>query len=228
MDEQLHCGGWPQAAVSELLLKHNGMGEIRLLSPLLSRLSRRSGYLTWINPPFLLNAPALADQGLQLDKIIIIQTNSVQETIWSAQQAMTSQACSTVLVWLPKKRLSTEIRKLNLAAKAGNCWGIIFREYSLQLEPSAATLRMVLEFCNGKHQLTIIKQPDGWPGQKILLELFPERINWNALTVKDWPTVSPKSSKTPPVNSLADSPSLALNIAQQQKLDKLQLTPHSC
>ena len=242
LDDQLHYSGWPQGAVSELLLQHNGIGEIRLLSPLLARLSQQSGYITWINPPFLPNAPALIDRGLQLDKIIIVQTSAVQETIWAAQQAMISQACSAVLVWLPKRILTTEIRKLNLAAKTGNCWGVIFRDQSLQLQSSAATLRIVLQNIDGKHQLSIIKQPGGWAGQQVLLELFPERINWNALPVEHWPIFSPQKSNNTNLqlattaeitatSSLSDYFNDASNVYQQQQpdnpLNKLLRTPQS-
>ena len=241
LDDQLHYSGWPQGALSELLLQHNGIGEIRLLSPLLAQLSQQSGYITWINPPFLLNAPALADRGLQLNKIIIVQTNSVQESIWSAQQAMVSQACSAVLVWLPKKILATEIRKLSLAAKTGNCWGIIFRDQSLQLQSSSAALRIVLQSINGKQQLSIIKQSGGWAGQKLLLDLFPERVNWNALPVEHWPIFSPQKSNNTylqlattaeitPTSNFSDYFNDASNVHQRQsgnQLSKQSRVPQS-
>jgi len=194
LDKQLHYSGWPQAAISELLLSHNGIGEIRLLAPLLARLNQQPGYITWVNPPFEPYAPALANQKLHLNKMLVVKTVKVQDSIWAAQQALLSKACSAVLVWLPPKTLANEIRKLSLAAKSGNCWGIIFRSSRFQQQPSAATLRMVMQIKQRQHQLSIIKQPGGWSGQQVKLDLFPERAYWNPLATTHWPVFSPQKS----------------------------------
>ncbi len=192
LDKQLHYSGWPQGTLSELLLSDNGIGEVRLLLPLLAKLNQRKGYICWVNPPFLPYSAALVDHNIDLKKMVIVRTQSQQETIWSAQQAMMSRSCAAVLVWLPKKTLSKEVRKLNLAAKSGNCFGIILRDCQLQQHPSAAALRMVMQIKRGQHQLSIIKQPGGWSGQEVKLNLFPERVNWNPLAVTHWPIFTPK------------------------------------
>lgn len=192
LNRQLHYGGWPRGAISELLLPHNGIGEIRLLAPLLANLCRKPGYISWINPPYQPYAPALTHLKVQLNKVLLIRALNIQETIWAAQQAMASQACSAVLVWLPEKSLANEIRKLSLAAKKGNCWGIILRSQSLQQHPSAAVLRIAMLVKQRQHRLSIIKQPGGWAGQQVNLDLFPERINWNGLAAEHWPVFSPR------------------------------------
>ena len=196
LDKKLHYSGWPQGAVSELLLSTNGIGEIRLLTPLLSKLCQQAGYIVWINPPYLPYGPALSQQKVALDKLIIIKTTSTTESVWAAQQAMTSKSCSAVLLWLPPKTLANEIRKLSIAAKAGNCWGVIFRSQQFHQQPSAATLRITMQVEQQKHQLSIIKQPGGWSGQQLSLDLFPERINWNPLAACHWPVFLPNKPKT--------------------------------
>lgn len=195
LDKALHYSGWPQGAVSEVLLSAYGSGEIRLISPLMAKLNQSAGYICWINPPFLPHAPALADLGLDLNRMVIVRSQSVNESIWAAQQAMRSGACAATLIWLPKKTQDKQIRKLNLAAKDGHCWGIIFRNQSLQKHTSAAALRIVIECKQDKpgshnHQLHIIKQPGGWSGQKVCLDLFPEKKDWTASPVNQWPTFS--------------------------------------
>lgn len=188
LDQQLHCAGWPQAALSELLLSQPGIGELRLLTPLLRQLNKQIGYIAWINPPYLPYPPALLKQQLLLQKMLIIDAKNSQDSIWAAQQAMASQSCSAVLLWLPDKTLDKEIRKLSLAAKTGNCWGIIFRSRVLQQQASAATLRMVMQVNQQRQQLSIIKQPGGWSGQQVCLNLFPERQHWGPQAVNHWPT----------------------------------------
>ncbi len=195
LDKQLHYRGWPRGAISELLISHHGMGEIRLLIPLLAKLSRQSGYIVWINPPYQPYAPALVEQQIALDKLLVIKTQSLQDTLWAGQQAMTSKNCSAVLIWLPDKPLNNEIRRLCLAAKNGHCWGIIFRSKRLQQHPSPAVLRIKINIQQAQHQLSIVKQPGGWAGQEIKLDLFPERALWNALAVEHWPIFSMTENK---------------------------------
>lgn len=215
LDKQLHYSGWPQGALSELLLSCNGIGELRLLAPLMAKLSEQSGYICWINPPFQPYAPALSHLGIQLDKMIIINTRSDQETIWAAQQAMNSKSCATVLTWLPQKNLSKEMRKLSLAAENSQCWGIVLRHQHLHNQSSSAALRIILQprtsvqgsivtHANRLNQLSIIKQPGGWSGQKLTLNLFPESIYWNAQPANLWPILTQKATSVNQKTSLLD------------------------
>jgi hypothetical protein len=204
LDEKLHYSGWPQGAVSELLLAANGCGELRLLAPLMAKLSQQSGYLCWINPPYQPYAPALSYLGININKLIIIHTRSNLDTIWTAQQAMNSKACSLVLTWLPKKSLSKEMRKLCLAAENSQCWGVTLRHQSLAEASSPAALRIVLQprqvsktVTNQRfNQLSIIKQPGGWSGQQVKLNLYPESIYWTSQPVNLWPTLNLQSEHT--------------------------------
>ena len=242
LDQQLHYSGWPQGALSELLLSANGIGELRLLAPLMAKLSSQSGHICWINPPFQPYAPALSHLGIQLDKLIIINSHSDQDTVWAAQQAMNSKACSAVLTWLPQKSLSKEVRKLSLAAENSQCWGVVLRHHNLQTQSSAAALRIVLQpeaslqsraslqqnvsqtMVEKKHlrlnQLSIIKQPGGWSGQQVLLNLFPESIYWNAQPASHWPSFVKKTSNKIEDSALTSNPTLAKSVAKNPPLDK--------
>ncbi len=212
LDNQLGCGGWPQAAISELLLSQHGIGEIRLLSPLLAKLSLNSGHITWINPPYSPYAPALHGQGLQLEKILVVQTKTNSESIWAAQQAMASQSSSAVLLWLSDQPLDNEIRKLNLAAQRGNCWGIILRNIKYQQQASAAILRIAMQLQNSQLHLSIIKQPGNRNGQKVCLNLFPERVHWNSLPAAYWPVFNPIQKK-----QQSDKQKTDLHVCNQSK-----------
>lgn len=203
LDQQLHYAGWPQAKLTEILLSQHGIGELRLLTPLLRQLNQQAGYITWVNPPYLPYPAALLNHQLLLEKTLVIKTKTILDSIWAAQQAMASQSCSAVLLWLPDKHLTNEIRKLNLAAKAGHCWGVIFRSLNLQQQTSAAALRITMQVQQQRQQLSIIKQPGGWAGQKVTLNLFPERQNWTNITANQWPTFQPHqvadNKQTPPL-----------------------------
>ncbi len=74
LDRHLPGGGWSMDAVSEFCLAQTGIGELQLLVPALARLSRKPRWILWVNPPFLPYAPALASLGIQVNRILVVQT----------------------------------------------------------------------------------------------------------------------------------------------------------
>ncbi|MGX5173909.1 translesion DNA synthesis-associated protein ImuA [Aliikangiella sp. IMCC44653] len=192
LDKALHYAGWPQAAVSELLVPYAGVGELRLIMPFLAHLSLQSGYVTWINPPFIPYPVALAQHGLKLKRQVLIKTSNWTDTIWSAQQALCSGACAAVITWLPNQTSQHALRKLSLAAKTGNCWGFTIRASEQQQQASPASLRLNLRAHKQLTQINVIKQPGGWSGQQVSLNLFPERRHYTALSAIHWPSYQAK------------------------------------
>jgi hypothetical protein len=53
LDRVLPGGGWPRAALSEILFPADGVGELRLLLPALAMLSREARPIVLIAPPYL-------------------------------------------------------------------------------------------------------------------------------------------------------------------------------
>src|SRR5262245_57676331 len=78
LDQALPGGGWPRAGLIELLTSHLGVGELYLLLPTLAALTQRASarWCAWIAPPFEPFAPALAAQGLVLDRLFIARGES--------------------------------------------------------------------------------------------------------------------------------------------------------
>ena len=60
LDAELPGGGWPRRVLSELLLPHPGVGEIRLLAPPLVATQRAGRLVMLFDPPAALSAAALA------------------------------------------------------------------------------------------------------------------------------------------------------------------------
>ena len=73
--EALPDGGWPETALTELLLPADGIGELRLLWPTLARLSRTDGMIALVAPPYLPFAQAWANAGVQLNRLQVIRTD---------------------------------------------------------------------------------------------------------------------------------------------------------
>lgn len=216
LDALLHDGGWPQGALTELLLETTGIGELRLLAPLLQHLSQASGYLVLVDPPFIPYGPALKNMGINIEQLFVVQTSAVNRKVWAAYQALISRSCATVLVWFQgHSPYKNEIRKLSLGARQGQCWGIIFRQAEAAQHPSSARLR--LRLCTddkGRCRLNILKQAGGWSGQKLTLNLMPERSQWTALAGKDWPVFRPRVAQDNSTLSLKVGSAITSSIDQ--------------
>ena len=113
-------------AISELLLEAMGIGELGLLVPALSRLAQAGRYIAWIAPPYLPYAPALAQAGIALKRVLVVQTRGVQESLWATEQTLRCPAFGAVLSW-PSGIVDKNVRRLQLAAEAGGTLGILYR-----------------------------------------------------------------------------------------------------
>lgn len=143
LDDALPCAGWPEAALTELLLPADGIGELRLLWPTLARLSRQDGMIALIAPPYLPFAPAWANAGVQLGKLQVVRT-APRDALWAAEQCLRSAACSAVLCW-PQHADDRSLRRLQVAAETGQCLGFALRPARAAENPSPAALRIAIE-----------------------------------------------------------------------------------
>jgi hypothetical protein len=165
LDARLPGGGWPTASLVEVLLETTGLGEIQLFLPALVA-SQRTGeapWLVWIAPPHEPYAPALAQQGIELSRLLVVRPASATEALWAAEQALSSGVCAAVLLWLQGTD-DRWLRRLKLAAKAGGSLGVLFRPERHRFESSPASLRVLLT--QGEHatQLDLVKVQGGRPG----------------------------------------------------------------
>jgi protein ImuA len=76
LDAQLPGGGWPCRALSELLLPHTGIGEIRLLSPCLAATQQAGRLVMVFDPPENLSGWALAQLGLDVEQLLVVNTRA--------------------------------------------------------------------------------------------------------------------------------------------------------
>jgi cell division inhibitor SulA/protein ImuA len=166
LDARLPGGGWPTASLIEVLLEAPGLGEVQLFLPALVQSQRAEGetpWLVWISPPHEPFAPALAQYGIDLDRLLVVRPGTATEALWAAEQAMSSGVCAVVLLWLKGSRWLS-LRRLKLAAEAGGTLGVLFRPERHRFESSPATLRLLLARGDEYPRLDIIKVQGGRPG----------------------------------------------------------------
>lgn len=168
LDAELPGGGWPTAALTEILPQHEGIGEVRILGHALAGLSAQKRFLAWIAPPYLPYAPALAAAGIDLARLIVVKTHSPRETLWAIEQALRSNACGAVLAW-PDKINYAELRRLQLAAESGPVLAVLFRAPQTAAATSPAALRLALDTANGGLAVRILKRRGPAFGASILL-----------------------------------------------------------
>lgn len=177
LDGMLYDHGWPADGLSELLCDTYGIGELRLLAPALARLSQnQERWIIWIKPPFIPYAPALRQVGINIDKVLLIHPKNHREALWALEQALKTGTASAALAWLNESELKTsDIKRLQIAAKHGKTWTNIFRPSSAANRASMAELRILVDgapnlSCN-QLALTVLKRKGGWPVSKISIEL---------------------------------------------------------
>jgi len=167
LDARLPGGGWPTASLIEVLLGAAGLGEVQLFLPALAQCQRRAdgetSWLVWIAPPHEPFAPALAQQGIELTRLLVVRPASAAEALWAAEQTLSSGVCAAVLLWL-KGTDDRWLRRLKLAAQAGGALGILFRPERHRFESSPAALRLLLTAGEQQPHLELLKVQGGRPG----------------------------------------------------------------
>src|SRR6202790_2422777 len=172
LDARLPGGGWPTASLIEAVLDDTGFGEGQAFLPALVEGERRMGqdgsagdvsWLVWIAPPHEPYAPALAQQGIDLTRLLVVRPASATEALWAAEQALGSGVCAAVLLWL-KGTDDRWLRRLKLAAEAGGALGVLFRPARHRFESSPATLRLAVTKGEHEMRLDLLKVQGGWSG----------------------------------------------------------------
>ena len=187
LDEHLPGGGWPQAGLGELLLNTLGVGELRLLAPLLAKLSHsQERWVAWVSPPFIPYAPALDALGIDVSKMLLIHPKSHKEALWALEQDSKSGTCSAVLAWLDESQLKLkDTRRLQLAAKQGATFTCLFRPQGAAEQNSMAELRLLIRSDSTANahelELCIHKRRRGWPIRGLRVSL-PEALKPAAIT----------------------------------------------
>lgn len=171
LDRQLGGLGWPRGALSECLLDAPGIGELQLTLPLLRRMTGRRQAVFWVNPPMTPYAPALAREKVDLDQLVVVQTETHPDLLWTLENCLRSPVTGLVMAW-PETMAARDIRRLQLAAEAGQSICILFRNRRQASQSSPAALRLELLPDNQLGlRVNILKRRGGWPGQGCTLPL---------------------------------------------------------
>jgi protein ImuA len=176
LDALLPGGGFPLGALTEILVPRFGIGELRLMLPAIERVTRER-WLAFIAPPYIPYAPALVRAGVNLSHLLVVHARGRNDTLWSIEQALRAGTCGAVLAWPEQMNEQLDfkwLRRLQLAAEAGDAMGILFRPTRQVASVSPAALRLGLEAQPDGVAVRILKRRGGWPAG-------PVNLDWSTL-----------------------------------------------
>jgi protein ImuA len=161
LDDELPGGGWPHRTLTELLLSHPGVGEMRLMAPALSAQARAGRTVMWFDPPAVPCAQALEALGVEAHRLVMVHGRqglrgaqrrhllASADVLWALEQALRSGHVGLVVAWLPEGLRADALRRLQLAAQAHDGPVFLLRAMASRLKPSAASLRLALSPAGG-------------------------------------------------------------------------------
>lgn len=145
LDAVLPGAGWPVGALTELISPEPGIGELRLLVPMLRHITRERRFAIMLAPPLIPYGPALASFGIDTDYLLVIQASHAADRLWAIEQTLKSASFGALLAWLPQHRTRPEhLRRLQQATQSARGPGFLFRHLAAQAEASPAPLRLLL------------------------------------------------------------------------------------
>lgn len=195
LDAELPGGGWPHRALTELLLPHLGLGELRLLVPALARIAGTGSddapatgrSVLLFDPPAALCGWALAQLGVDARQMLVVYGRDgaraaahrrhllpSADLLWALEQALKSGLVGAVLAWLPARLKADALRRLQLAAQAHDGPVFLFRDVDARLKPSTAPLRLLLQGAGvDRLSLRVLKRRGPPLTQTLVLALPP-------------------------------------------------------
>jgi hypothetical protein len=156
LDAALPSGGWPESALTELLLPADGVGELRLLLPTLARLTQAKHDVVLVAPPYLPYPDGWRQAGVDFLHLHLIDANP-RDALWAMEQCLRAGCAAAVLGW-PRQADNRALRRLQVAAETGQALGFAFRDARAAANPSPAALRIQFEQApDASTQLRVLK-----------------------------------------------------------------------
>ena len=170
LDAALPGGGWPQGALTEVVLEREGIGEIRLTLPALARVQAAGRDVVWIAPPHRPYAPALAQGGLDLARLVVVRCAAPKDALWAFEQALRAPECGAAFAWLPTHD-ERALRRLQVAAREGRTWGVLWRRPGQHGSAGAASLRLALAPRDGRLAVRVVKRRGAALPQPVVVDV---------------------------------------------------------
>jgi len=165
----------------DLLVQQAGIGEIRLLAPALQAVAHRK--IVMLQPPHSPQIIAMAGLGITPSALVWIKSESSSDALWAAEQVLRSGSCGALLFWAKHIRPES-LRRLHLAAQAGETLFFVLRPLAAAQDACPAPLRLSLRAAPGGIAITFVKRQGPQRDEPLFLPLpgigtraAPARVN---------------------------------------------------
>lgn len=160
-------GGWPLGLI-ELFGREQG-GAMTLLARTLAQ-SADSRSTLLVSPPLPPYAPGFVFHGIDPASVLWIDAGGRKEALWALEMAAASAACALVIGWVDGCK-GAEARRLQLAAKRGNCRCFLLPKRQALEGPSPAALRLSAIAAADHLRVDLLKYRGMKPGRGLRLPL---------------------------------------------------------
>lgn len=171
LSSELPGGGWPLGTLIDLLVAQPGIGEMRLLQPVLSTLPAHRR-IALLQPPYTPHVASWIALGLAPSQLLWLKPERTADALWAAEQVLKNGSCSALLYWQPHIRPES-LRRLHLAAQSGDALFFMFRPAAAVQDSSPSPLRLLLEAAGDDLRLHIVKRRGPSHNQPIVVSLIP-------------------------------------------------------
>ena len=166
LDQLLPTNGWPQGALTELLLESEGVGELGLLLPAFAHCTQAGAWTAFVAPPYEACAPALQQAGVELSRLLVVNVRTAEDRLWAAEQLLRSGSFAAVSLWPDQPGQSSQLderalRRLQLAAEQGQSCAFVWRASRAAQSASPAALRLQVGVSRGRMKLDVLKVRGG-------------------------------------------------------------------
>ena len=162
LDAVLPGGGWARGAVTELLCDAPGIGELSLLLPALCAATAAGDWVALVNPPHVPYAPALANAGIDLDRLLVVECPGDSDALWATELLLKEGVVAALALWVARTTASRQ-RRLQLAAANGDALAVVYRPSDARDEHSPVAARLALAVRDGQLELETVKLRGGRP-----------------------------------------------------------------
>jgi protein ImuA len=147
LDEQLPGGGWPSRCLTELMLAHPGVGEIRFLAATLSSLTQAGREVVLLAPPHIPDPTGWEQLGIDMRRVLVVRAERPADRLWALHESLRSAAFGALVAWLPEDKVLARhdaLRRLQSAAASADGLTFLMRPLAAQHHASPAPLRLTL------------------------------------------------------------------------------------
>lgn len=156
LSAELPGGGWPMGTLVDLLVSQPGIGELRLLQPVLNTLPPQRR-IVLLQPPFIPQVASWSAWGLSSSQLLWLKPDRTADALWAAEQVLKNGSCGALLYWQPQIRPES-LRRLHLAAQSADTLFFLFRPAKVAQDASPSPLRLLLQPAGDQVRIDIVKR----------------------------------------------------------------------